>query len=184
MADIRDGKFQMSQAARTWLKEQRAQRRERMAEEARATPENLTALHKEAGLVDEADPNDPRAWTVTQERVDKKRARVQFNIAVEAAKRKTREAPVRHLWFPENTVRKSELRDGNPPSDTDRPVHLRGLKLVIDVSTMSELQWLKVEYIAAQKEKRRAKGKSPTQILRGNRELIETLALRARLARG
>lgn len=182
MADIRDGKFSLSPAARTWLKEQRAQRRARMAEEARATPEDLSALQKEAGLA--GPETDPRQWTVTQERVDKKRARIQFNIAVEAAKRGTREAPVQHVWFPENTMRKSELRDGNPPSDTDRPRHLRGLRLAIDVSTMSELQWLKVEYIAQQKRKRRAKGKSPTQILRGNRELIETLALRARLARG
>lgn len=39
--------------------------------------------------------------------------------------------PVRHIWA-DARLETIELRDGNPPSDTDRPPHLRGLDLVVD----------------------------------------------------
>lgn len=39
---------------------------------------------------------------------------------------------VRHLWFPENDIRRYELRNGNPPGRSGRPKWLRGLDLVID----------------------------------------------------
>jgi len=40
---------------------------------------------------------------------------------------------VRYLWFPDNNVNNYELRDGNPPSDTDRPKHMRRFELVCDI---------------------------------------------------
>lgn len=41
------------------------------------------------------------------------------------------EPPVKHIWT-DAKLEVIELRDGNPPSDTDRPPHLRGLDLVVD----------------------------------------------------
>ena len=37
-----------------------------------------------------------------------------------------------YLWFPEDTTAVLEWRDGNPPPDSVRPRHLRGLDLVVD----------------------------------------------------
>lgn len=39
---------------------------------------------------------------------------------------------VYHLWFPKDDIRVYALRRGNPPPDSERPVHLRGLDLVVD----------------------------------------------------
>ncbi len=39
----------------------------------------------------------------------------------------------KHLWFPDDNVLNLQLRDGNPPADQDRPKHLRGLSLAVDV---------------------------------------------------
>lgn len=40
-----------------------------------------------------------------------------------------------HLWFPDrDNVNQVELRFGNPPPDVDRPKHLRGLELVVDIT--------------------------------------------------
>ncbi len=40
---------------------------------------------------------------------------------------------IHHIWFPEDNMDKYELRAGNPPADADRPPHLRGLDLEIDI---------------------------------------------------
>ena len=40
--------------------------------------------------------------------------------------------PSRYVWFPENNVNEYQLRMGNPPSDRDRPKHLKRFKLEID----------------------------------------------------
>lgn len=40
---------------------------------------------------------------------------------------------VRHLWFPENNLNHYELRTGNPPPDSERPKHMRGFRLELDV---------------------------------------------------
>jgi len=40
---------------------------------------------------------------------------------------------VKHIWFPEDNMDRYELREGNPPADVDRPPHLRGLDLEIDI---------------------------------------------------
>lgn len=45
---------------------------------------------------------------------------------------KKHEFKVLHLWFPEDDIRVYELRDGNPPADSRRPRHLKGLKLEVD----------------------------------------------------
>lgn len=39
---------------------------------------------------------------------------------------------VYHLWFPKNDIRVYALRRGNPPPDSERPAHLRGIDLVVD----------------------------------------------------
>ena len=45
---------------------------------------------------------------------------------------------VRYLWFPEDNVNRYELREGNPPSDTDRPKHMRGFRLECDIESIPE----------------------------------------------
>lgn len=40
---------------------------------------------------------------------------------------------IRHLWFTNDNINEYELRDGNPPPDSKRPKHLRGLSLEIDL---------------------------------------------------
>jgi hypothetical protein len=40
---------------------------------------------------------------------------------------------VKHLWFPTTNVNEYFLRDGNPPSNKERPKHMRGIDLVVDV---------------------------------------------------
>ena len=48
---------------------------------------------------------------------------------------------VMHIWFPENRVSKYEIRGGNPPSDSERPQHLRGLFLELDPKQLGK-EWL------------------------------------------
>lgn len=43
-----------------------------------------------------------------------------------------------HVWFPQDEVNIYEIRPGNPPSDTDRPPHLKGFHLWIDPKHPSE----------------------------------------------
>lgn len=42
--------------------------------------------------------------------------------------------PVNHLWFPTPNVNDRELRRGNPPPDSERPKHLRGVALELDLN--------------------------------------------------
>lgn len=46
---------------------------------------------------------------------------------------KPSDVSVRHLWFPENDHRNYVMRPGNPPPDSQRPKHLRGFQLAIDL---------------------------------------------------
>lgn len=39
---------------------------------------------------------------------------------------------IRHVWFARDDISSRELREGNPPPDSARPKHLRGLDLVVD----------------------------------------------------
>ena len=46
---------------------------------------------------------------------------------------------VYHLWFPERgNMERYQLRTGNPPADVDRPDHLKGKDLVIDLTTVPD----------------------------------------------
>ncbi len=60
------------------------------------------------------------------------RAYVQTNMEWLQEGREIDKKP-KHLWFPDNDVNKYELREGNAPADQDRPKHLRGLKLHVDI---------------------------------------------------
>jgi hypothetical protein len=41
-----------------------------------------------------------------------------------------------HIWYPTVDTEVYELRDGNAPADSDRPIHLRGLDLWIDCARL------------------------------------------------
>jgi hypothetical protein len=45
---------------------------------------------------------------------------------------------VKHLWFPENNVNHYELREGNPPGDSQRPKHMRRFRIEIDILCIPE----------------------------------------------
>lgn len=70
---------------------------------------------------------------LTQEAVDEVRLRVLSAVLVSSIKLRNPNPPVQHLRFPRNGVQAYQLRDGNPPSDTDRHPWERGLKLWIDL---------------------------------------------------
>lgn len=40
---------------------------------------------------------------------------------------------VKHLWFVNDALMPRAIRWGNPPADSDRPKHMRGLNLVVDI---------------------------------------------------
>lgn len=76
---------------------------------------------------------------LSQREIDFVRMRV-ISVLIEAYLvwlngRDTHDSPVavHYLWFPEDNVNHYELRDGNPPSDADRPKHLRGFRLECDI---------------------------------------------------
>jgi hypothetical protein len=48
-----------------------------------------------------------------------------------------------HLWFKDKNLNSYELRDGNPPSDSERPMWARGLKLEIDYKQLPVATWAK-----------------------------------------
>jgi hypothetical protein len=43
-----------------------------------------------------------------------------------------------HLWFPENNVNNWVVRPGKPPPDSERPKHMRGFDLVVDVMNIPQ----------------------------------------------
>ncbi len=59
-----------------------------------------------------------------------------------------------HLWFPKDSTDELEWRNGNPPPDSERPKHLRGLDLVVDpmrinqriVDFINESPWRQQRY--------------------------------------
>ena len=73
---------------------------------------------------------------VSQYQIDFVRLRICKNLLnmhlAEAEAGRFNGFPPRHVWFPDDNVNKYELRDGNPPSDRDRPKHLRNLKIELD----------------------------------------------------
>lgn len=79
----------------------------------------------------------PDGWALNQFKVDLIRLRVLRAHArtqqIEVAKGRGADWGVKYLWFPEDDMRAYEARDGNPPPDAERPKHMRGLNLVIDL---------------------------------------------------
>lgn len=62
-----------------------------------------------------------------------------LNTYVDRAKRnEDPKVEIKHIWFPKNNVNNYELKSGLPPVDKDRPKHLRGWKLEIDVFNWPE----------------------------------------------
>lgn len=80
------------------------------------------------------DSEDPRDFVLTQERIDHIRAQTTMKTLLKAYETGLWDvaSKVQYLWFPENDIRKLEVREGNPPADQDRPAHLRRLQLVMD----------------------------------------------------
>ena len=75
-----------------------------------------------------------RGGRLTQESVDFVRLRVMRAISTNDLT-PGEKLKVSHLWFPRDDVNAYELRMGNPPADSQRPKHLRRLRLEIDLST-------------------------------------------------
>jgi hypothetical protein len=70
---------------------------------------------------------------LTQERVQAIRERVTGNLVISMLKANMSEWPLSHLWFPRNTINCYELRNGKPPPDYERPKHMRGMLIAIQV---------------------------------------------------
>lgn len=79
---------------------------------------------------------DPREHKLTQWRIDVVRLRVLRTVIRRMRSQAERGVEIdwatQHLWFPRDDDREYELRAGNPPSDLDRPKHLRRWRLAID----------------------------------------------------
>lgn len=65
-----------------------------------------------------------KAWIVTQ------KERIEFGQRPDFG--------VKHLWFETNNIDRYVMRDGNPPADSERPKHLRGIHLEIDITCIPE----------------------------------------------
>lgn len=70
---------------------------------------------------------------LTHERVEEIRNRIAGNLVVSILRANLKEWPLHHLWFPRNTVNCYELRPGKPPPDYERPKHMRGFKIAIEI---------------------------------------------------
>jgi hypothetical protein len=99
---------------------------------------------------------------LTQAQVDKVRTRVVVALLISAVEARQRKVPVKHLWFPEKRDTKYELRNGNAPADSDRPRHLRGLHLAVD---LGEIPPAVVDAVKAQRAKARQMTSDPTRII-------------------
>lgn len=100
---------------------------------------------------------------LTQREVDKVRVRVLLACTITAVEDGVKKPKVRHLWFPKpGRTSPRQLRDGNAPSDRDRPPHLRGLHLVIDVGEIPEDVR---DAVLAQRQQARSATSEPTRML-------------------
>lgn len=99
---------------------------------------------------------------VTRRGVEKARIRVTFACLISAVERGERHPPVRHLWFPEDRISLYHLRDGNPPADQDRPPHLRGHRLAIDIGEIPQDVW---DAVKAQRAQARKMVARPTRMV-------------------
>lgn len=102
----------------------------------------MAKVEEKAGLAALEDRRTPWApWS--QEAIDLVRIRVMGVIVAQAVAKgwESTVKGVRHLWFPEPNTQNRLLRDGNPPADCDRPKHLRGMNLVIDLDDIPPEVW-------------------------------------------
>jgi hypothetical protein len=80
---------------------------------------------------------------LTQDAIDLERAKVILNILegiIRHDEWDTLKKP-RYLWWRSRKIEDYELRDGNPPSNTDRPVWLRHRRLELDLGIIPD--WIK-----------------------------------------
>lgn len=99
---------------------------------------------------------------VTRRGIEKARIRVTLACLVTAVEQGVRKPPVRHLWWPEDNINKYALRDGNPPADVDRPKHLRGQHLVIDLGVIPRPVW---EAVQRQRKHARRAAAEPSRMV-------------------
>jgi len=58
----------------------------------------------------------------------------------------------RHIWFTHDDINSYESRRGNAPADVDRPKHLKGYNLVLDVTVLPETLQKEIRTIEAKRE--------------------------------
>lgn len=75
-------------------------------------------------------------WEIDVVRMRVIKARVDHMVFMKMNHNVAPDLKTKHLWFPEDNVNIYELREGNPPADKDRPKHMRGLRLEIDVENL------------------------------------------------
>lgn len=74
----------------------------------------------------------------TQEYIDRVRSRVTLHLIRSVLMRAT-STKIWHIWFPNpKTEKHYELRYGNPPHDVERPQHLKGKILSIDLGLVPQ----------------------------------------------
>lgn len=72
-----------------------------------------------------------------QEDIDRVRMDLILQRMITFVRKDNLRPPVAHVWFPKAKLASYALRDGNPPSDSDRPKHLRGKRLEVDVGEIA-----------------------------------------------
>jgi hypothetical protein len=118
-----------------------------------------------------------------QEEIDQIRTAVIMQCLVTAVIAEERRPKVRHLWFPRASVSAYELREGNPPADSERPLHLRGKRLEVDVGEISPET---ARAVRAMLKRRRQVEMDPTKPFLGfakARQMVESMREKKRLVR-
>jgi len=164
LPDLRD-KLALSLVDRLERADQR--RAERLAREEDDRKGTTQALID--GFDPSVDLDDPREHCITQERVDVIRARVTMETLLDAYRHNDFEVvnTLQYLWFPENDIRKIEVRTGNPPAEQDRPEHLRRIHLVMDhAHAPAELRLLVQEAAAGMRRVHKKQLKSGNRLRR------------------
>jgi hypothetical protein len=97
-------------------------------------------------------PMDPRERVLTDGIIEEERQKVMVSLIRSRVRdslwgpgrllnRQHKKFGIWHIWFPENDYAKSELRQGNPPSDLDRPEWLKRKHLAIDLDPIPQDAW-------------------------------------------
>jgi hypothetical protein len=112
---------------------------------------------------------------VTRKGIEAARIRVTLARTISAVDAGTRKPTVGYIWWPEDNIARYEWRDGNPPPDCDRPAHLRGHRLVVDVGVIPKDVW---DWVKRQRRIARRGTSQPTRMIDvvEDPELIEIVA--------